>query len=70
MEQNSLEINRLNLDRTSELFNAGQVSSVDFRQAQLNLLQSEIGYNVARYQAKLLEIELLYLSGDLLNSVE
>ena len=70
VEQNSLEINRLNLDRTSELFNAGQANSVDFRQAQLNLLQSEIGYNLSRYQAKLLELELLYLSGDLLDSIE
>ena len=70
VEQNSLDINRLNLERTSELFNAGQVTSVDFRQAQLNLLQSEIGYNVARYQAKLLELELLFLSGDLIDSVE
>lgn len=70
VEQNSLDINRLNLERTLELFNAGQATSVDFRQAQLNLLQSEIGYNVARYQAKLLELELLYHSGDLIDSVQ
>jgi len=69
VEENSIEINRLNLERTADLFDAGQVSSVDFRQAQLNLLQSETGYNQARYQAKLLELELLYLSGSIIDTL-
>ncbi len=70
VEENSLKINRLNLNRTTDLFNAGQVSSVDFRQAQLNLLQSETGYNQARFQAKLLELELMFLSGSIMDTIE
>jgi len=70
VEQNSLEINQLNLSRTDELYKAGQATSIEFRQAQLNLLQSEIGYNQARYDAKLIELQLRYLSGDIMRDVE
>jgi len=66
VEQKSLDVNIQNLDRTTDLYNRGQRTSVDFRQAQLNLLNSEVGYNNARYQAKLIELQLKYLSGDIM----
>ena len=67
VEQKSLDVNLQNLDRTTDLYNRGQLTSVDFRQAQLNLLNSEVGYNNARYQAKLIELQLMYLSGDIMS---
>ena len=56
-----------NFQRTQEKFKIGQVTSIEFRQAQLNLLNAELNRNQAKYQAKLAELALLQLSGELLN---
>ena len=56
-----------NFDRTQEKFKLGQVTSIEFRQAQLNLLNAELSRNQAKYQAKIAELNLLLLSGELLN---
>ena len=56
-----------NFDRTLEKFKIGQVNSIEFRQAQLNLLNAELSRNQAKYQAKLSELLLLQFSGELLN---
>ncbi len=67
VEENNLVTSQLNLQRTEELFNAGQVTSVEFRQAQLNLMNNEMGYNNARFQAKAIELQLKYLAGRILS---
>jgi len=67
VENISLATNKLNFERTEELFKNGQLNSVEFRQAQLNLLNAGISYNRAKYDAKVIEIQLLQLSGDILN---
>lgn len=56
-----------NLDRTQERYKLGQITSIEFRQAQLNLLNTQNAVNNAQYDAKLIELELLQLSGDILN---
>lgn len=56
-----------NFDRTQEQFRIGQVTSIEFRQAQVNLITSEISRNRAKYAAKIAELVVLQLSGDLLN---
>lgn len=56
-----------NFDRTQEKFSIGQVTSIEFRQAQLNLLIAELSRNQAKYEAKLAELFVLQLSGELLN---
>ena len=56
-----------NFDRTQEKFKIGQVNSIEFRQAQLNLLNTELSRNQAKYAAKLAELQLLQISGELLN---
>jgi len=56
-----------NFSRTQEKFKLGQVNSIVFRQAQLNLLTSELSRNQAKYDAKLAEVVVLQLSGELLN---
>jgi len=69
VEQASLATNELNLERTKEQFEAGQVTSVEFRQAQLNLLTAATSYNTAKYNAKVIELQLLQLSGGLLEGI-
>jgi outer membrane protein TolC len=56
-----------NFDRTAERFKLGQVSSIEFRQAQTNLLNSKTTLSNARFDAKLIELQLLQLSGDIMN---
>lgn len=56
-----------NFDRTSEKFKLGQINSIEFRLAQINLLNTELSRNQAKYLAKLAELELLQISGELLN---
>ena len=59
--------NQNNFDRTQERYKLGQVTSIEFRQAQINLLSTQTAFNNAKYDAKLIELELLQLSGELLN---
>jgi len=56
-----------NFDRTEERYKLGQVTSIEFRQAQINLLNAQNAVSNAKYDAKLIELELLQLTGDLLN---
>ena len=56
-----------NFDRTQERFKLGQVTSIEFRQAQINLINSKTALNNAKFDAKLIELQLLQLSGDILN---
>ena len=56
-----------NFERTREKFKLGQVNSIEFRQAQLNLLSAELSKNQAKFEAKLSELEVLQISGELLN---
>ena len=56
-----------NFDRTEERYKLGQVISVEFRQAQINLVNSKTALNNARFDAKLIQLQLLQLSGDILN---
>lgn len=66
-EQNILTATN-NFNRTEEKFKIGQVNSIEFRQAQLNLLNAELSRNQAKYQAKLAELRILRISGELLNT--
>lgn len=43
------------------------VNSIEFRQAQLNLLNAELSRNQAKFAAKLAELDLLQISGQLLD---
>ena len=66
-QQKNLETATNNFDRSNEKYKLGQVSSIEFRQSQINLLNAQTAVNVAKYDAKLKELELLQLSGDILN---
>jgi len=56
-----------NFNRTEDRYKLGQVTSIEFRQAQINLLNAKTAFNNAKFDAKLIEIQLLQLSGDILN---
>jgi outer membrane protein TolC len=56
-----------NFDRSNERYKLGQISSVELRQAQINLLNARTSKNQAKYTAKLAELQLLQLTGQLLN---
>lgn len=66
-EETNLATNKRNFERSQELFKIGQITSIQFRQAQVNLLNAETNLNKAKYEAKIAEIILLQLSGNLLN---
>jgi len=65
-ERKNLRTNQLNFERTLEQQKLGQITSIEFRQAQLNLLNAELNFNQAKYAAKTAELALLQISGDLM----
>jgi len=67
LQQENIKTAENNFDRSKEKFKIGQVNSIEFRQAQLNLLNAELSTNQAKYNAKLAELVILQLSGELLN---
>ena len=66
LEQNVVTA-RNNYERSLERYKIGRITSVELRQAQINLLNAQTNKNQAKYQAKLSELELLQLTGQLLN---
>lgn len=67
LQEENILTSKNNFDRTQEKFRLGQVTSIEFRQAQLNLLNSKLSRNQAKYDAKLAELFVLQLSGEILN---
>ncbi len=65
LSQMSLEAAQLNFDRTQEAMRLGQATSLDLRQAQLNLQQVENQLNDLLFDLKLNEVQLMQLSGQL-----
>jgi outer membrane protein TolC len=66
-QQKNVQTNTDNFNRTEERFKLGQITSIEFRQAQLNLINAVNAKNAAKYETKLSELQLLQLSGELLN---
>jgi outer membrane protein TolC len=65
-EQNVIT-NQNNFERSKEQFQLGRITSIEFRLAQINLLNALTNKNLAKYDAKLAELQLLQLTGQLLN---
>ncbi len=65
-EQNVIT-NQNNFERSKEQFQLGRITSIEFRQAQINLLNAQTNKNLAKYDAKLAELQLLQLTGQLLD---
>jgi len=67
-EKKNMETNKRNFQRSSEQFKLGQIISVEFRLSQVNYLNSVTNFNLAKYTAKIAELNLLQLSGNLLGA--
>ncbi len=64
-ESKNVKTNELNFGRTQKQYALGQITSVDYRQAQINLFNSSNNYFRAKYNLKIAEVNLLQLSGNL-----
>jgi len=67
IQEQNVVTNKNNFERSRERFNLGQITSIEFRQAQINLINAETNKNLAKYEAKLAELQLLQQVGQLLN---
>ena len=67
-EEKNVETNNHNFERSAEQFKLGQITSIEFRLAQVNLLNAKYNLNDAKYQAKTAELVLLQLTGELLEA--
>jgi len=67
-EKKNVETNRRNFSRSEEQFKLGQIITVEFRLAQVNLLSAINSYNQAKYTAKVAELRLLQLGGKLIGA--
>lgn len=65
LEQSNYEVAQLNLKRSQELLTNGSITSVQFRQAQINLLQIENKINNYKYMVKVYEYQLLRMTNQL-----
>lgn len=66
MEKRNVKNAQLNLERTREAYQIGQATSTQLREAQVNFTRAQSRLTNARYDAKLAEVELYKLSGQLL----
>lgn len=69
MQQDAVGTARLNFERTNELFRSGQLTGLQFRQAQLDLANAERMAVVAGFDAKVAELTLLRSSGGLFSAL-
>ena len=65
LEDDNVDIAQKNLEITAEKFRIGTITSVEFRAAQLNFINSKIRLSNAQFQAKLSEIGLKELAGNI-----
>nr|WP_294932212.1 TolC family protein [uncultured Flavobacterium sp.] len=65
LEKDNEEIARQNLSITLDKFNIGTITTLEFRTAQLNYVNAKVRNSNAQYQAKLSEIALKELAGNI-----
>ena len=66
--QNKLvETATYNFERSEEQYKLGSITAIEFRQAQINLANAQNQRTIAKYRAKLSELQLIQITGQLLN---
>ncbi len=65
LEEDNEAIARQNLEITLDKFKIGTITTLDFRTAQLNYVNAKVRYSNAQYEAKLSEIALKELAGNM-----
>lgn len=68
VQRTNVATNQLNFERSTEQYKLGRITSIDFRQAQINLNNAELNLSQAKYAAKNAELNLLQLAGILLEN--
>ncbi|RYD74826.1 MAG: TolC family protein, partial [Sphingobacteriales bacterium] len=65
LEEANQKIAFQNLDITLEKFRLGSIAPVELRDAQLNYIEATVRFSNAQYQAKLAEVQLKEISGNM-----
>ncbi len=65
VQSKNVDTNKNNFNRTEQKFKLGQLNSINFRQAQVNLINAQTAFNKAKFDAKISELQLITLSGRL-----
>jgi outer membrane protein len=65
LEENNEAIAKQNLDITLDKFRIGTITTLEFRTAQLNHVNAKVRYSNAQFEAKLSEIALKELAGNI-----
>jgi outer membrane protein len=65
LEENNEAIAKQNLSITVDKFRIGTITTIEFRTAQLNYINAKVRFSSAQYQAKLSEIALKELAGNM-----
>jgi outer membrane protein len=66
LQTRNIETNKLNFERSAELYSFGQLTSTQYREAQINYLTARFDFIVSTASAKIEEIRLLRLSGQII----
>ncbi len=69
IEENSLLTAQQNFETTQEQNRLGAVTSTEFREAQLNLINAQFRITDAKFIAKVAELEVMRVAGKLLESI-
>ena len=67
IQQKQVETATYNFERSEAQYRLGSITAIEFRQAQINFRNAQIQRAAAKYQAKLAELNLIQISGQLLN---
>ncbi|MFZ1750408.1 MAG: TolC family protein, partial [Saprospiraceae bacterium] len=67
MEDKNIRIAQQTLDITSDKMRIGTINSLELRQAQLNLVDAQFRKITSAFEAKMAALELMRLSGQLIN---
>lgn len=67
IQEKQVETATYSFNRSEAQYKLGSISAIEFRQAQINLRNAQYQRNLKKYQAKLTELNVLQISGQLLN---
>ena len=67
IQKKQVETATYNFERSQSQYKLGSITAIEFRQAQINLSNAQNQRAVAKYRAKLSELQLIQITGQLLN---
>ena len=67
IQKKQVETATYNFNRSQAQYKLGSITAIEFRQAQINLTNAQNQRTISKYQAKLAELQLIQITGQLLN---